>query len=138
MSHSSSQRLATWILTRCTADYGRESLIGDLIEQYETRGRWWYWRQVLGAIRTRSIRVLLAATETHLPAADFIADLIMCVALAIFCLMQLSICARLLLIWMGLIRSELMIIVVSPLIGVALITTTRLAHELQLRLDRGP
>jgi hypothetical protein len=46
-------RLATWLLKRLGSGPKRESLIGDLIEQYQ-RGRsgLWYWRQVLRAILT--------------------------------------------------------------------------------------
>src|SRR5262249_41221174 len=43
--------VATWLLRRLAPPHRRESLIGDLIEQYE-RGRSsaWYWRQAIVAI----------------------------------------------------------------------------------------
>src|SRR5579862_5377352 len=44
-------RLATWLLKRLVSDERRESLMGDLIEQFHHRpSRAWYWRQVLLAI----------------------------------------------------------------------------------------
>lgn len=112
--------------------------MGDLAEQYEARGAWWYWRQALGAIRARSIGTLLTATETNLSAADFIGDLIIGVALGLFCIMQLGMCAVVLIDWTGLIRSELTIVVVAPLMGVALIAIARLAHEFRSRIAREP
>jgi hypothetical protein len=43
--------LATWLMTKLLVAGPRESMVGDLMEQYE-RGRSsaWYWRQALGAI----------------------------------------------------------------------------------------
>ena len=42
---------ATWLLLRLGPAYGRESLAGDLYEEYQrNRTRAWYWRQVLTAI----------------------------------------------------------------------------------------
>jgi hypothetical protein len=60
MSTMSPPRLAAWLLDRLTSGPKRESLIGDLAEQYR-RGRSaaWYWRQVLVAVlvsTTRDIR----------------------------------------------------------------------------------
>jgi len=48
MTTSQPPRLATWLLQRWSSGPQRESLVGDLIEQYQ-RGRSsaWYWRQVL-------------------------------------------------------------------------------------------
>jgi hypothetical protein len=44
-------RLATAVLKRLASGPKRESLIGDLIEQYQSgRSPVWYWRQVLAAI----------------------------------------------------------------------------------------
>jgi hypothetical protein len=44
-------KLATWLLERLSSGYHRESLEGDLFEQYARgRTRFWYWRQVLIAI----------------------------------------------------------------------------------------
>jgi hypothetical protein len=44
-------RLATWILDRSGDPYRRDSLVGDLIEEYQ-RGRSdaWYWWQVIRSI----------------------------------------------------------------------------------------
>jgi hypothetical protein len=44
-------RIATWLAERFLTKRQRESLVGDLIEQYgEGRSVAWYWGQVLGAI----------------------------------------------------------------------------------------
>jgi hypothetical protein len=55
-------RLALWLLRRLGSSYHAESLVGDLIEQYqEGRSRAWYWGQVAAAIllaRARFIRSL--------------------------------------------------------------------------------
>jgi hypothetical protein len=51
MSLTNPPRLATWLLERLSSGYHRESLVGDLFEQYARgRTRFWYWRQVLVAI----------------------------------------------------------------------------------------
>ncbi len=51
MNTAQRPRLASWLLRRFVAGPQRESLIGDLDEQF-VRGRssFWYWRQVLSAI----------------------------------------------------------------------------------------
>jgi hypothetical protein len=51
MSTTQLPRVAGWLLRRLTCGPNRESLIGDLEEQF-ARGRspWWYWRQVISAI----------------------------------------------------------------------------------------
>jgi hypothetical protein len=50
-------RLATWLLERLTSDEKRESLIGDLLEQYvHGRSAAWYWRQAIGSILAGSVR----------------------------------------------------------------------------------
>lgn len=51
MSTAQLPRLASWLLRRLASGPKRESLIGDLDEQF-ARGRSssWYWRQVLSAI----------------------------------------------------------------------------------------
>jgi hypothetical protein len=44
-------RLATWLLDRCVGGPRRESLVGDLLEQYpRRRSAVWYWRQVVTTI----------------------------------------------------------------------------------------
>ena len=54
-------RVATWLAERFLTSPRRESLIGDLVEQYrEGRSAAWYWGQVLRAIVV-SIREELAA-----------------------------------------------------------------------------
>jgi hypothetical protein len=51
MSTTAPPRLAAWLLERLVSGPKRESLIGDLAEQYEHgRSAGWYWRQVLTAI----------------------------------------------------------------------------------------
>ena len=44
-------RLATWLLTHLGPTFRRESLVGDLLEEYQ-RGRTsgWYWRQTGAAL----------------------------------------------------------------------------------------
>jgi len=51
MRASGPPELANWLMTRFVPGENRESMIGDLIEQYQ-RGRSsaWYWRQTIGAI----------------------------------------------------------------------------------------
>ena len=54
-------RLALWLLRHWGSAYHRESLEGDLMEQYqEGRGRHWYWRQVAAAILIAQGRFLRA------------------------------------------------------------------------------
>jgi hypothetical protein len=44
-------RLATWLLTRLGPAFRRESLMGDLLEEYQRdRTRRWYWRQTGAAL----------------------------------------------------------------------------------------
>jgi hypothetical protein len=48
---------ATWLLKLFCAHAEDESLIGDLIEQYQHgRGRLWYWRQISFIVLVRSYR----------------------------------------------------------------------------------
>jgi hypothetical protein len=51
MSATQLPRVASWLLRRLAGGSNRESLIGDLDEQF-ARGRssWWYWRQVVSAV----------------------------------------------------------------------------------------
>ncbi len=45
-------RVATWLLARFSSGPHAEAIVGDLMEQYVAHpSRWWYWRQVLSAIR---------------------------------------------------------------------------------------
>jgi hypothetical protein len=81
-------RLATWILTRCAPEYRRDSFIGDLVEQYDARGSWWYWRQALGAFRAHWIRRLATANDSAVPAAEYVGDLVTAIALALFAFNQ--------------------------------------------------
>ena len=56
-------RMATWLLRHLGPDYRRESLAGDLFEEFQQdRTRAWYWRQTAAAIligATRMLRVRL-------------------------------------------------------------------------------
>jgi hypothetical protein len=57
MSASQPPRLATWLLQHLAFGPRRESLLGDLIEQYRNgRSPTWYWWQVLTAILVGAIR----------------------------------------------------------------------------------
>lgn len=49
-------RLATWLLQRWMLGPNRESLVGDLVEQYQHgRSSAWYWRQALAAVLAGSV-----------------------------------------------------------------------------------
>jgi hypothetical protein len=54
-------RMASWLLRHLGPSYGRDSLAGDLFEEYQAgKTRAWYWRQVLAAAwiaRTEAIRI---------------------------------------------------------------------------------
>lgn len=56
-------RSATWLLHQLGPRYGRDSLAGDLYEEYQVnRTRAWYWRQVVVAIwvgRITGVRALV-------------------------------------------------------------------------------
>jgi hypothetical protein len=59
MMKRSPPALATWLLSHFASDYQRDSLVGDLIEQYHQGGsRLWYWKQVVAALVVASARVL--------------------------------------------------------------------------------
>jgi hypothetical protein len=130
------QRLATWILTRCTSDYRRDSFIGDLMEQYEERGGWWYWRQVLGAVRAHSHRLLLTAAESDVAATEYIGDLILWIALGMYGVIQVSVYAMLLIGSMLPIRSNSSILAVGAMIFVALLGAATAVHEIRMRTAR--
>jgi hypothetical protein len=54
-------RVATWLLERFVEGPRRESLVGDLLEQYsQGRSTAWYWRQVVTAIVTSAARDISA------------------------------------------------------------------------------
>lgn len=54
--------LATWLLAHFASDYQRDSLAGDLIEQYLLgRSRCWYWKQVVAALLVAGAQVLRPA-----------------------------------------------------------------------------
>jgi hypothetical protein len=54
-------RVATWLLERFVEGPRRESLVGDLLEQYsQGRSTAWYWRQVLTAIVASAARDISA------------------------------------------------------------------------------
>ncbi len=54
-------RVATWLAQRLVSGSRRESLLGDLIEQYrQGRSGRWYWRQVLAAILVGNVYDLAA------------------------------------------------------------------------------
>lgn len=136
MSSRERQRLATWVLTRCTPEYMRDSLMGDLVEQYEARGDWWYWRQALGAIRARAQGGLLTAAHTEVPAADFVGDLVLSIALGIVGCSQLCICAYICFGWTPLIRSDLGLLIGSALMGGALICAVTAVRVIRMSTPR--
>jgi hypothetical protein len=136
MSSTGVPRVATWVLTRCASHYRHESLIGDLLEQYEERGGWWYWRQTLGAVRLHAFRVLLDATKTHVPAAEFIGDLILAIALAIFGFMQFPMYAGLFIAGKPLVHIDLHLVVISATTGAVLLLAAATAHEIRARLTQ--
>ena len=136
MSGVERQWVATWVLTRCAPDYERDAFIGDLIEQYDERGGWWFWRQVLGAVRAHVFRVVMHATKTRVQATEFIGDLIMWIALGMCALIQLPIYADLLISWTPLIRSQQSIGVVSGLIAGGLIGAATTAHQIRTKAAR--
>ena len=59
MMKRSPPAFATWLLAHFASDYQRDSLVGDLIEQYQQGGsRFWYWKQVVAALAVASAKVL--------------------------------------------------------------------------------
>jgi hypothetical protein len=58
-------KFAMYLLHRFGSPYHRDSLIGDLIEQFQSkRSTWWLWQQVLSAIFAARIR---AVESKHWP-----------------------------------------------------------------------
>ena len=52
-------RMATWLLRHLGPKYRRESLVGDLFEEFQRgRTRAWYWRQTAAAILIGGTQVL--------------------------------------------------------------------------------
>lgn len=59
---SAPPRLAVWLVSHLASRYSRESLIGDLLEEYSRgRSRRWYWQQVAIAIGLAAANALTAA-----------------------------------------------------------------------------
>jgi hypothetical protein len=48
--------IATWFLKLFCSSAEDDSLIGDLLEKYQNRGRFWYWRQVAAIVFLRLYR----------------------------------------------------------------------------------
>jgi hypothetical protein len=62
MRKRSPPAVATWLLAHFASDYQRDSLAGDLIEQYHLgRSRCWYWKQVVAALVVAGAQVLRPA-----------------------------------------------------------------------------
>jgi hypothetical protein len=69
MNASSPPRLAQWLLERCVSGPRRESLIGDMVEQYR-RGRSaaWFWRQTIRIVGANLFpAVSIVALGLYLP-----------------------------------------------------------------------
>jgi hypothetical protein len=131
MSGGQPQGLLIWLLNRCAPEYGHDSFVGDLLEQYELRGGWWCWRQALGGIRVRAIRSLLTVPGSDVPIAEYIGDLVISSSLGIFALIELRTYAEFMISRVTAARSEFSMIVVSALIGVCLLATVAVVHELR-------
>ncbi len=51
MTTSTPPKLATWLLEKCYCGSNKDSLVGDLLEEYQQgRTRAWYWNQITSAI----------------------------------------------------------------------------------------
>ncbi len=83
MSQRAPPVMATWLIERLGPVRYRESLTGDLIEQYQRgRGDSWYWRQVV--IAALLGRLQFARSVLVLPKARFVLRLVIeCVILAL-------------------------------------------------------
>ena len=126
-------RLATWILTRCAPEYRRDSFIGDLVEQYEMRGNWWYWRQALGALRACSIRYLTTVSTADMSSAEYVGDVVTAVTLVLFAFNQVPFFAELFLDSTALGRSRTGSAIADTLIGAAFLAAVTVAHLLRTR-----
>src|SRR5215831_19364424 len=57
MRHGLPPAVATWFLKLFLNRVEDESIVGDLLEQYQRgRGWFWYWRQVIGIVGLRLCR----------------------------------------------------------------------------------
>jgi len=92
MSFRTPPRVATWLLKRFGPGYRRDSLLGDLFEEYQRgRSRAWYWRQTGAALLPQvalgmALRVLIEIAvifggialaesnvpDTHVPTAEHV------------------------------------------------------------------
>lgn len=131
-----SKRLATWILMRCAPDYRRDSFIGDLMEQYDDRGIWWYWRQSLGAFRIHSITLFSAAREADQPSAEVVGDAVLWVGLIVYGSIQLGIYANLIIGWISLRSNLASRLAVTTMVAGGLIWAAITAHKLRARAAR--
>lgn len=139
MSRREPHRIATWLLTRCTSGYRHDSFIGDLLEQYEERGGWWYWLEAVGALRVHTGRLLIAAMERDVAAAEFIGDLISWIALGACALLQLGIFAGFfgsLVYRTHLIRLEPSLVVSGSMIVIALLGAAITVQGTKIRTAR--
>ena len=127
------QRLATWLLTRCAPEYRRDSYLGDLLEQFEERGSWWYWRQALGAVRLYVLGKLVSSSDSDVPIGEFICDLVMTVALIIFAVNQLSMYAVLLVSCTAMRKSDLGTAVVGASLALAVMAAVIVARGIRRR-----
>jgi hypothetical protein len=51
-------RIATWLLTHLAPTFRRDSLVGDLLEEYQRdRTRGWYWRETGAALLISAARL---------------------------------------------------------------------------------
>jgi hypothetical protein len=114
----------------------RDSLIGDLLEQYEARGAWWYWRQAIGTLKARAQSVLLRSSQTEVPAAEFIGDLVLSIALSLSGGGQICIFTSLFFSWTPFIKSDIGLLTGSALMGSVFISAVAGAHVIRTRTVR--
>lgn len=136
MRRGERQLLAIGILTLFAGEYRRESLIGDVLEQYHERGGWWYWRQVLGVVLAHPYRVFLVCKEIHAPAAEIATNLMSWLLLGLCGIFELVLCASLVLTFTSQNRSNMSLITVSFMIGAAFVCTAAAIRRLRMRRAR--
>jgi hypothetical protein len=107
--------------------------MGDLLEQYDARGSWWYWRQALGAVRVCSIRHLLSANEPDVLAADYVGDIVTVVTLVLFAFNQVGFFTDLFLYSTPLLHSKSGGTVADTTIGAAFLTSIIVARLFRTR-----